>query len=59
MTRIHTQGCYVIKSAESRPIREADLRRLIDRSKPRPPSVPSEADRALARAVRDAKTKGR
>jgi hypothetical protein len=52
--RIRVEGCYVIKSAESRPIRIEELkRRAAGRPLP-PPRVPTDADRALVRAIREA-----
>lgn len=47
---IRTQGCYVIKSAESRPIRIEELRRRYTGQRATP-AVVTDADRALVRAV--------
>lgn len=50
--KINTNGCYVIKSAESRP-------KPVDRCTPKSfvRTSPTDKDRALARAVLDAKAR--
>lgn len=50
-SRIRSEGAYIIKSAESRPLRESELRERMQSAKPRPPAVPTARDKALVRAL--------
>lgn len=49
--RIRREGAYIIKAAESRPLRVDELRRLCAHLPPRPAAVVTDADRALVRAL--------